>query len=130
MSVMGSRPDGAGRPGTSTGSGSGDTSAISRNSRSRIFFTTRAGSTAIGLNGPGPVMWLSTCSCAAAVAVAPPTAAVDRRLRPPVVNAIGFAVKIGRVGRVDAGGNLPVSMEPADSTVNASVRVSVCPVRG
>ena len=92
ISVIGSLPGGGSFPGPIAGSGSIVTSAISRNSRSRIFLTVFIGRDAAGLNGPGPARrgGLTGLWCAEPAAAA--------SIPSPFAPALG--VKIGSVGSV------------------------------
>ena len=101
-------------------SASSVTSDISTNSRSRIFFTTLAGSEAAGLKGVGfdvpAVEPVPVCEGAWAFC----NATEASRLRPPP--AVVFGVNVGMVGRVLGGGKIPGSVCNREGMIKSSLR--------
>ena len=115
-------------------SASSVTSDISTNSRSRIFFTTLAGSEAAGLKG---VATLAGSEAAGLKGVGFDVPAVEpvpvcegawafcnateaSRLRPPP--AVVFGVNVGMVGRVLGGGKIPGSVCNREGMIKSSLR--------
>ena len=104
--MIGNLTGGGWRPGTWAGSESLVTSDISTKSRFRILFTNLGARDATGLNGPDV--------CRRDPAVAAPgrdndafdfDAATARRSSP--LTTAGLGVKVGRGGRLAAGGSMP-----------------------
>ena len=85
-------------------------SAISTNSRSRIFFTTLCGRTAVGLYGPEVDRLASEVSGEGLAAFGTDVAAAASSSSP--FGAVRLGVNVGRGGRVGREGSEPKPIEP------------------
>ncbi len=109
--VTGGRLGTKGRPAVGSGAASMVTSAISTNSRSRIFFATLGASVAAGLNGPGllrpmsPLCWSTVGPSPVAEGADAAAASSSRPVWEPAdgVN-VGSPLRALSVGKSMAGG--------------------------
>ena len=88
-------------------------SAISTNSRSRIFFTTLCGRAAVGLYGPGVDKLPAGISGVDLATVGADEAAAASSSSP--LGAVRLGVNVGRAGRVAVGGIEPKPLEPGSA---------------